>query len=147
MEEHHQKLEGRVSVLENAMLNLAKTVDEGFAQQQKTSKALWDQMKTIDADRKPNYALWIATGMLMIALFSGLYTLIGLRLDGSVTPIKLSLQEIETQFDADAQLRNVQFSEQQRMFSILWNSSKLGKLSPFPAGPYYQPNVSNRGGR
>jgi hypothetical protein len=35
--------------------------------------------------------------------------------------------EIETQFRANDQLRNIQFSDQQRLNSMLWNSSTLGE--------------------
>lgn len=52
--------------------------------------------------------------------------------------------EIETQFDADSQLRNTQFAEQQRINSVLWcqHEKTLGK---YPSGPFYFPNISKRG--
>jgi hypothetical protein len=55
--------------------------------------------------------------------------------------------EVETQFNADSQLRNVQFSDQQRINSAMWNSlhDLGGKIPEYPKGPFYQPNVSKRG--
>lgn len=50
--------------------------------------------------------------------------------------------EVETQFDADSQLRNVQFSDQQRTNSILWGH--IPNLGQYPTGPFAQPNISNR---
>ncbi|HSS96991.1 MAG TPA: hypothetical protein VLK33_08175 [Terriglobales bacterium] len=50
--------------------------------------------------------------------------------------------EIETQFDADSQLRNIQFSDQQRLNAILWNA--LGTMGTYPTAPYFQPNISRR---
>jgi len=52
--------------------------------------------------------------------------------------------EIETQFNADGQLRNIQFSEQQRLNSDFQNAlNGLGaKIPEYPKGPFYQPNIS-----
>ncbi len=52
--------------------------------------------------------------------------------------------EIETQFNADAQLRNVQFSDQQRKNAELQNSlHEIGAIVPeYPKSPFYQPNIS-----
>lgn len=53
-----------------------------------------------------------------------------------------SFKEIETQFDADNQLRNVQFSDLQRTVSVMWNH--IDGLGSYPTGPFFQPNISNR---
>ncbi len=53
--------------------------------------------------------------------------------------------EIETQFNLDAQLRNIQFSEQQRLNALMWNAHKT--LGVYPTAPFYQPNVSQHDGR
>jgi hypothetical protein len=50
--------------------------------------------------------------------------------------------EIETQFNADSQLRNVQFSDQQRIDAVMWNH--INGLGSYPAGPYFQPNISQQ---
>lgn len=52
--------------------------------------------------------------------------------------------EVETQFNADGQLRNVQFSEQQRLNATHQNAlHDLGaKLSEYPSAPFFQPNIS-----
>lgn len=50
--------------------------------------------------------------------------------------------EVETQFDADSQVRNVQFSNQQRLNAIMWNH--ITGLGTYPEGPFFQPNISNR---
>jgi hypothetical protein len=54
--------------------------------------------------------------------------------------------EIETQFNADGQLRNVQFSEQQRTNSNLQNAlNSLGaKMPEYPRSPFFQPNISQQ---
>jgi hypothetical protein len=54
--------------------------------------------------------------------------------------------EIETQFNADNQLRNVQFSDQQRMNSNFQNAlNTLGaKMPEYPRGPWFQPNISQQ---
>jgi DNA anti-recombination protein RmuC len=54
--------------------------------------------------------------------------------------------EVETQFNADGQVRNVQFSDQQRTNAMIVNSihDLGGKMPEYPSAPYYQPNVSQR---
>jgi hypothetical protein len=54
--------------------------------------------------------------------------------------------EIETQFNADNQLRNVQFSDQQRINSNFQNAlSGLGaKMPEYPSNPFFQPNISQQ---
>lgn len=58
--------------------------------------------------------------------------------------VEQKLAEIETQFNADGQLRNVQFSEQQRWNATAQNSLHElgGKIPEYPTGPFYQPNIS-----
>lgn len=55
-------------------------------------------------------------------------------------------REIETQFDADGQLRNVQWSTFMRKMNEFQNAlADLGAKIPHVTGnPYYQPNISNR---
>ena len=55
-------------------------------------------------------------------------------------------REIETQFDADSQLRNVQWATIYRRLNDMQNSISAmgGKLPATPDGPYYFPNISNR---
>jgi hypothetical protein len=53
--------------------------------------------------------------------------------------------EVETQFDANNQLRNVQFSDQQRINSVMW--THIPALGSYPSGPFSQPNISNRHGQ
>lgn len=50
--------------------------------------------------------------------------------------------EVETQFDADSQVRNVQLSNQQRMNAIMWGH--IPGMGTYPDGPFFQPNISNR---
>jgi hypothetical protein len=50
--------------------------------------------------------------------------------------------EIETQFRANDQLRNIQFSDQQRLNSMLWNSSTLGEKTKYPEAPFFHPDIS-----
>ena len=54
--------------------------------------------------------------------------------------------EIETQFDADNQLRNIQFADQQRVNHTLWEQHKK-TLGTYPDAPFYFPNISLRGGK
>lgn len=55
-------------------------------------------------------------------------------------------REIETQFDADSQLRNVQWSAFQRRMNDFQNAlADLGAKIPHVTGnPYFQPNIANR---
>jgi hypothetical protein len=54
--------------------------------------------------------------------------------------------EIETQFNADNQLRNIQFSDQQRINAMLFNAlSAMGaKMPEYPRAPFFQPNISQQ---
>jgi polyisoprenoid-binding protein YceI len=54
--------------------------------------------------------------------------------------------EVETQFNADGQVRNIQFSDQQRINGIMWNSVSAlgGKMPDYPRAPFFQPNVSQQ---
>lgn len=56
--------------------------------------------------------------------------------------IDSDLIEIETQFDADSQFRNIQFSDQQRTNAVIWEH--IPELGKYPVSPYFQPNISNR---
>lgn len=58
------------------------------------------------------------------------------------------LVEVETQMDAAAQFAGTQFAEQQRKNADFQNSlAALGaKMPPYPYGPWYMPNISNRDG-
>jgi len=51
-------------------------------------------------------------------------------------------EEVETQFRALDQTRNIQFSDQQRINALIWNATELGKHTPYPSGPFFQPNIS-----
>ena len=51
-------------------------------------------------------------------------------------------EEVETQFRALDQTRNIQFSDQQRTNALIWNATELGKHTPYPSGPFFQPNIS-----
>lgn len=53
--------------------------------------------------------------------------------------------EIETQFDADSQLRNLQFAEQQRVNKTIWEQNK--HLGAYANGPFFFPNISSRDGK
>jgi hypothetical protein len=55
-------------------------------------------------------------------------------------------REIETQFDADSQLRNIQWSAFQRRMNDFQNAlADLGAKIPHVTGnPYFQPNIANR---
>ena len=55
---------------------------------------------------------------------------------------KSSFREIETQFDADSQFRNIQFSDLQRKTNIIWDH--IPALGAYPEAPFFQPNISNR---
>lgn len=57
------------------------------------------------------------------------------------------LIEIETQFAADAQSRNIQFANQQRLNSNFQNAlSAMGaKIPPYPFAPFYNPDISRSG--
>jgi hypothetical protein len=75
------------------------------------------------------------------------------RLETALTDLKREASaatqkfaEIETQFNADSQLRNVQFSDQQRTNAMIVDSiSALGaKLPTYPRAPFYQPNISQQ---
>jgi len=54
--------------------------------------------------------------------------------------------EVETQFNADGQARNVQFSEQHRLNAMMWNSIAAmgGKMPDYPRAPFFQPNISQQ---
>lgn len=60
---------------------------------------------------------------------------------------KAKEREIETQFDAMDQIRNVQFANNERMLSIMWNSidGLGGRMGKFPSeGPWVMPNISRK---
>jgi len=61
---------------------------------------------------------------------------------------RAKIAEIETQFHWDRENRNIQFSDQQRTNSAVWNAaSDLGaKLPHYPTGPFYQPQGSKGDG-
>lgn len=146
-EQRTDHLEGRVSVLENSLVNLTDKVTSGFEQQQKVTKAIWDKLEGFSNAQKPNYVLAVALAGLMITLGGVLYSIVSLQIQSAVTPTTLKLQEVETQFNADAQLRNVQWSEAKRneiMFSQALHD--MGASFPvFPTGPAFQPNISKAG--
>jgi len=57
-------------------------------------------------------------------------------------------KELDVQFNADSQMRNIQFANTHRDMSILWNAaSKEGAtLPPYPsAGPWFMPNIATKG--
>lgn len=60
-----------------------------------------------------------------------------------VTNAKLA--EVETQFRADAQARNVQFAEQQRMNNILMQLAQGVHPIIYPTSPYYMPSIAGDG--
>lgn len=68
----------------------------------------------------------------------------GKELRGVESSMGQKFTEVETQFSAGDQLRNVQFSDQQRKNSELQNSIRDlgGKLPEYPHGPFFQPNIS-----
>lgn len=63
--------------------------------------------------------------------------------------VDAQLTEIETQFDASAQELGIQFANQQRTNSVIWDalSDSGAKMPKYPGGPYYFPNISNRARR
>lgn len=170
-------------------------------------------IKSNEASKKPNWSQWIAFGSLLIALFSGGWMIINLKITTEINPMNARIAqeatlveglakydtqeredisrlitqaqtsmddrnqlnkrvdaltdkanentkalaaevairsshetETETQFDADGQLRNVQFAEQQRINHILWSQHKK-TLGDYPNGPYFFPNIANRDGK
>lgn len=60
-----------------------------------------------------------------------------------ITERSANEREIETQFDADGQLRNLQFVEQQRLNAILWNMNS-NHMGAYPTAPFFMPNISSR---
>lgn len=62
--------------------------------------------------------------------------------------VEQKFAEVETQFNAEGQIHNVQMSDQQRTNSMMFDSlSVLGaKLPPYPGAPFYHPNISQQAG-
>lgn len=65
-----------------------------------------------------------------------------LETDNQVITAKLT--EVETQFSASDEIRNLQFADIKRTEAILWNSQH--GVNEYPSGPYYFPHISNRDG-
>lgn len=189
-------IQQNVATLQQSVSNLASTVDS--------------YIKADQASKRPNYALWIALGSLVMGLCAGGWLVLTLKINAETYPLaqrvvqletlndgahkdislfrermqtilsqnqnsiddrnvlnrrvdqltdKVSQMattlnteiatrtahevEIETQFDADSQLRNTQFANQQRMNAIIWNQNK-DKLGEYPAVPSFFPNISKR---
>lgn len=105
--------------------------------------------EVIQRSGRPNWQVWIGMAGLIFALVGSGVVFVDMRISGKFDPLSTSmaksLSEVETQFNADAQLRNVQWSEQQRMNALLWNSGPLGKVAQYPSAPFYQPNVLQKG--
>lgn len=53
-----------------------------------------------------------------------------------------ALTEVECQIDATSQSMNAQISELHRLNAVSW--PHITGLGSYPAGPYTQPNISNR---
>jgi hypothetical protein len=65
--------------------------------------------------------------------------------DAGLQVITAKLTEIETQFRAADQLRNVQFAEQQRMNNIMFQISQGKKPVDYPLNPYFMPSIASPG--
>ncbi len=63
-----------------------------------------------------------------------------LKIRAATAAADLKFVEIETQFRAADQSRNVQFASQQRMDSMLWEKTFPG--SRYPSDALYYPNIS-----
>lgn len=66
------------------------------------------------------------------------------KLEADNQVITASLKEVETQFSASDEVRNLQFADIKRTEALLWNLSN--GLKEYPTAPYYFPHVSNREG-
>ncbi|MDE2102845.1 MAG: hypothetical protein KGL39_36715 [Patescibacteria group bacterium] len=141
-----QKRHGFEAELGSVKIELA-SVKTSIGSLQDSMKSLSDHMdglfRRFDQMNRPNFGLWISVLSFAATAFVGFWVVLDLKVRDAVTPVQMGMVEVETQFNADAQLRNVQWSEQQRLNAMLWNASALGKLTPYPeASPYYQPNIS-----
>lgn len=63
-----------------------------------------------------------------------------LKVANAVAVMDIKLIEIETQFRASDQSRNVQFANQQRLDALLWEKTFAG--SRFPTDAIYYPSIS-----
>lgn len=119
---------------------------------QQSVKTLSDHVdglfRRFDQMNRPNFALWISVMSLAATFFFGFWVVLGLKVNNETLPLKMSLLEVETQFNADAQLRNIQFAQQQRKNAELQNAlHELGaKMPAYPDGPFYHPNISKTAG-
>jgi hypothetical protein len=121
-------------------------------------KALVDRRATQDSDYQSFKALVTAQNATSIIeqtdkgkLIGDMQTgLSGLTKDVAAITARADQKfaSIETQFYAYGQMRNIQFSDQQRINAMHQNSlHDLGaKLPEYPVGPFYQPNISNPAG-
>lgn len=131
-----QDFDGRLASVETSISNL----EDGF---KKLSNAMDRLAGELRNSQKPNYGIWISLLSFVATIFVGFWVVLELKVQNEVLPTRMSLIEVETQFNAEAQIRNVQWSEQQLINAEIWNATALGKLTPYPeAAPYYQPNIS-----
>jgi hypothetical protein len=128
-------VESRMAVVESTVKGLEKWM-------QNVDTAIGTLSKDLHRRDRPNYVLGIMFGTLMLGVLTAFGTVISMKVDGTVQPLTDQLHEVETQFDADAQLRNAQIAQQERLDAILWNSSALGKLTQYPGAPYTQPDIA-----
>jgi hypothetical protein len=114
-----------------------QTVDEEDYQQ---FKGLVTQQNTISIQQRADAAEAIKALTASLAELSN-------KTNSWIAESKQKSAEIETQFYLDGQSRNLQISDQQRLNSLMWNaisSIPVVKMPAYPAGPYFQPNVSRR---
>lgn len=64
-------------------------------------------------------------------------------LKGQQKVVTALLKEVETQFKAGDQTRNIQFAEQQRMNNIMMQMAQGKKPIEYPIGPYFHPSISS----
>lgn len=138
-----QQFGERVAAIETAVASVKSQV-------QAIAETVSKLSDVIQKQNRPNWQVWIGVLGLCFALIGAGMVFVDMRIENRVVPLETNLLktsiEIETQFNAEAQLHNVQFAEQQRLNALLWNSSSLGKITKFPEQPYFHPNISQKGG-
>jgi hypothetical protein len=123
-----------------APLKVAATKQTLDEEDYQNFKGLVTQQNTISIQQRSDAAEAITALRASVADLSN-------KTNSWIAEAKQKSTEIETQFYLDGQSRNLQVSDQQRINSLIWNTLKDipgAKLSTYPSGPYFQPNVSRR---
>jgi hypothetical protein len=167
-------LDARVASLETAVENINRNVSEIDVSLHNIADRLDREFSRVRDAMKPNYGIWVSLAsamiLLCVAIGSAAYVPVWITTknindkaqsaldwqhdyqmgripssaEGQIKKVQQNLKEIETQFRANDENRNIQFTEQQRKNNELQEAlHELGaKMPGGMTGPYYNPHIS-----